>query len=231
MTKAGLQTQLILVAEDMPMDDSQISELGIALKLAEALFPLVKTTSVLQHGLEQYRRVFEQRYAGLRAAKLGYEELTEEGAASINQLTKLFRRSEVDLTLFYRLLTQLSREGCDRPALEDLLSAFYRVPDGQLAKDWSEWLHLHSRVWKDTDNQQSTALMMRQNPAIVFRDYIAHNIITAAEAGDFAPIEDALIAFAAPYSTNAESSRYYGKCRIGLKIPPVVLLCLARLKA
>ena len=101
--------------------------------------------------------------------------------------------SDVDYTLFWRLLPTSKRAGAH--AFEALAPAFYAPPSPQKAKKWRAWLKSWRRAGPDPD------AMDRVNPLFVPREWMLVEAYEAAERmRDGSVIETLQQLFMRPYS-------------------------------
>jgi uncharacterized protein YdiU (UPF0061 family) len=182
-------------------------------RLAEALSPLVGAIEPLAEAFERYGETLGEALPKAIAAKLGLsamppgEEDDDEhsGAWLFGECQQLLTAERTDFTLFYRLLADVpTHEGAtDEALLTPLADAFYE-PDtmshehcARLAR-WLRRLGEHARA--DTamgDRRRQT--MHAANPAFIFRNHIAQEVIDAATLGDYAPFHEVLSCLQNPY--------------------------------
>src|SRR4030095_4762180 len=108
-------------------------------RLANALFPLIKDTAVLEQGLAVFGETLERESSRMLAAKLGLLSLGRDGDdALVGDLFALLQQGETDMTLFFRNLADVPAGEADDDALaEPLRPAFYDedafVPERRVA--------------------------------------------------------------------------------------------------
>ena len=98
------------------------------LQLANALFPLIKETKPLEEALAHYADQYQSGWNGMMAHKLGLLSFREEEKTLLGGLGKVLQLTETDMTLFFRLLANLSHEKIHNDPVSQLLGAYYK-PD------------------------------------------------------------------------------------------------------
>jgi serine/tyrosine/threonine adenylyltransferase len=195
------------------------------LKLAEALYPLIRETEPLEATLQAYGDEVERLERNMMMQKLGlfgWEEDADQ--ALVTDLFGLLSAVETDMTLFFRGLgdvdvmrePELSDAGALRSPLEE---AFYapeaRSPEYLKALDvYLRRLSARAREdlsSRDKSPQQRRDRMRRANPRFVPRNYLAQLAIDAAEKGDNSILLELLEAFRNPYDDQPRFARYAEK--------------------
>ena len=175
---------------------------------AAALVPLFDSPEPLHAGLERYVEVFEAQTRDDVAAKLGLRQCEDGDVELMNDLHGLLAAAEVDMTIFFRDLADVSTEA---PSLEPLQNAFYD-PEKQrrYAVELRDWLERHARrVRQDArDPIERRARMNAVNPRFVLRNYLAQEVIDRAEQGDYAGIPALLDVLRRPYDDQLSAERY-----------------------
>ena len=192
----------------------QIAQWNLA-RFAGALLPLVPEQSLLEAGLDEYRRSFQDHYRRMYADKLGILVLDRDGDdALLGDLFSVVDAAETDMTLLFRALAAVPEQtDADAEALlRPLLPAFYaaeRLTDAQRA-DWVAWLRRYAaRVRADAQPAaQRESVMSRANPLYVPRNWLAQTAIDAAEQGDLTELESLMMVLRRPYDVQPGCERY-----------------------
>ncbi len=174
-------------------------------RLKDALTPVIQDSEALKTGLQTYVDTYGDTFGEMLAAKFGIRELADTDASWINTAFELMHKSEVDLTLFFRHLANITP---DKATLEPILSAFYREDLLLQHKgDWEKWLDAYiSRLQADNlPAQERCQKMNAANPRFVLRNYLAQQAIDKAANGDNSMILELLDAARHPYD---EQPRY-----------------------
>jgi serine/tyrosine/threonine adenylyltransferase len=167
--------------------------------LAGALLPVLGDEAPLQAGLKRYVDVFTAQDRNNIAAKLGLRACTDADVELMQALYTLMQTAEVDMTLFFRHLSEVDAE---QPSLEPLQVAFYDpVKLEQYTPEFNAWLARYAqRLRKDArPASERRAAMNATNPRYVLRNYLAQQAIDRAEQGDYAGIHELLDVMRHPY--------------------------------
>lgn len=170
-------------------------------RLAQSLAPLFADQAPLQLGLglDRFRDTYLACDRRDTAAKLGLAECRDEDLQLIDALRALMRESEMDMTLTFRGLIDLSPEHPDPAQLRD---AFYdedkRVADAPQLRDWLQ--RYAARLQQDALTPDERRARMRlANPRYVLRNYLAQQAIDQAEQGDPSGVQELLEVMRRPY--------------------------------
>lgn len=170
-------------------------------RLGEALFPLIDEASALA-ALESYRGTYEVAINTLMRAKLGLHAVDASDLPLLGELFGLLQSTGSDYTRFFRALARFdATDSRSRVAVSE------EVNDPQALDVWLD------RYAVRLELERSVALerhqrMLAVNPKFVLRNWIAQEVIEAAEAGDFALIETVRRMLAAPFTEQAERERF-----------------------
>ena len=168
-------------------------------QLANALAPAFASTEPLEAGLQRYIDVYNEATRNDIAGKLGLTECREDDLMLLQELHGLMHAAEVDMTIFFRALSDL---GTEKPTLEPFEQAFYDEAKRERARpEFSDWLARYaSRLRDDPQSPQQRRENMRKvNPKYVLRNYLAQQAIDRAEQGDYAGIHELLDVMRRPY--------------------------------
>ena len=169
------------------------------LRLAQALSPLFADATPLQAGLDRYAQAYAAADRDNIARKLGLAECRDDDVELMRDLHGLLQSAEVDMTLFFRALSDVDMQA---PTLSPFIDAFYA--DGKRAEAqpaFDTWLSRYSaRLQDDPLDPSARRVRMRAaNPKFVLRNYLAQQAIDRAEGGDHAGIAELLEVMRHPY--------------------------------
>lgn len=167
--------------------------------LANALMPLFASADPLNAGLQRFIDVYTQIEREHIAAKLGLQQCSDDDVDLMHTLYALLQMAEVDMTLFFRSLSELD---VSAPALALFSHAFYDELKLQTAAlQFEEWLTRYAaRLRLDQLTTDERRLRMNAvNPRYVLRNYLAQQAIERAEQGDYAGIYELLEVLRKPY--------------------------------
>ena len=184
-------------------------------QLANALYPLIGEAKPLEESLARYGNEFGIKYLEMMRSKLGLQH-TEEGDSSlIEQLEETLSLTETDMTIFFRLLSQINSEDPVEEVLISLQDAFYHtdILDQSYSENWKKWLQQYlERIRKEGRSDTSRREAMdRVNPKYVLRNYMAQLAIDAADKGDFAIIEEFYELLKNPYNEQKGHEKWFAK--------------------
>lgn len=202
------------------------------MQLANALYPLVNKVEPLQQGLNEYVDQMTGGYQRMMAGKLGLlidDEALHSNTDDVNRcielLNDVWQTIEIDMTIFFRLLSRLPAEywSADhapadaRKLLEKTISpAFYRpeqLSQEGASKFW-EWSDLYRSIGiQQARTPESRAISMNAvNPKYVLRNYLAQQAIESAEKGDYSALKELMSVLNNPYDEQiAYETKYFAK--------------------
>ena len=178
------------------------------IRLGSALYPLIGDAEPLEEALDTYENAVHTKYHQMMSQKLGLDGPDDQDRNLINKLISMLDKLQPDMTIFYRLLMDLSYE---KPKPEAILShfqpAFYEYPKDDKAAMFTDWIQqYHARR---NQNQLPREVIYKNmetvNPYFIPRNYLLHKAIEELEAGSdklFREIEKAIMN---PYTTTATS--------------------------
>lgn len=183
-------------------------------QLANAIYPLIEDVPALEAILDEFKTTYQSEYETMMLSKLGIFDSQADDANFINQLTENLRRTETDMTLFFRNLTKLnSTAPIDHLAL--IQTDSYLSPEDfeRKAFQWKAWLNEYATRVKSGNNSETNrhAKMNAINPKYVLRNYMAHVAIESADKGDYSIIDELFQLLKQPYDEQPKNQKWFTK--------------------
>lgn len=164
--------------------------------LGQAMMPLVEDQALAIAALETYREAYPKAFARRMAAKLGFEQATEETSALTQSLLALMAQDRVDYTIFWSRLTAWAEEGkANDHSVRDLFLDRAAIEG---------WLLQYSELLVQYPWAQRADLMQKSNPNYVLRNHLGELAIQSARVKDFSVVSDLLKVVQAPYEAHPE---------------------------
>ncbi len=157
--------------------------------------PLLADNSDALTSLDQIQEGFasamNQALDAMWASKLG---LIRPDPALVSELLQLMVRSNVDMTIFFRRLSDLPDQ------LSALKDSFYSPGSELLDAQWTQWLQAwRAQLSRSGDRPAITAAMKRVNPAVAWREWLIAPAYEQAAQGEFSLIRELQALFSHPY--------------------------------
>ncbi|WP_196888427.1 protein adenylyltransferase SelO [Aureivirga sp. CE67] len=200
-------------------DQAQIT-LWNLVKLANALYPLIEDAAPLEEILNAYQEQYFDKYIEMMNAKLGLEKTLENDFALIQQLENVLELTETDMTIFFRHLSDISKnknmeEDTSGEFLAPFKDAFYKPEElkGEILTAWKDWFGMYlNRLEKETlTDKERKEKMDAVNPKYVLRNYMAQLAIEAADKGDYSIINELAELLKKPYDTQKSAEKWFAK--------------------
>jgi len=187
-------------------------------RLANALYPLVEETDPFEQILDQTQSWYHQAYLKMMHQKLGLTKVTVDNLEMIQALEKVLQESETDMTIFFRNLSEFSKnvEIDDRGNfLAPIREAFYKPEEiaGEIFEEWKLWFEAyHKLLQKESrDESEKKQAMNDVNPKYVLRNYMAQLAIDAADNGDYSLVHELFELLKKPYDAQPENEKWFTK--------------------
>jgi len=183
-------------------------------KLANAIYPLIEEVEPLQEILDEFESLYTAAYEKMMCKKLGLSN-TKNCKELISELENTLQLSETDYTIFFRLLSNISKEDTTNTALEKINKSFYAPEEIQdtVLKSWENWFikyieAINKETISDVERKQ---LMNGVNPKYVLRNYMAQLAIDDADKGNYDLIDELYELLKNPYDEQLESEKWFAK--------------------
>lgn len=167
--------------------------------LGQALTPLVEVDA-LREALGLFLPLYQAHYLDLMRRRLGLLSSDAGDDALIQRLLQLMQSSAVDYTLFFRELGDSAPDQSLARLREDFtdLNGFDAWADDYRARSQQD----------GGDQQQRRARMHAANPKYILRNYLAQQVIDAAEQGDYGPVRELHAVLSRPFDEQPGFERY-----------------------
>lgn len=167
-------------------------------QLANALFPLIKDAEYLEQTLDDFSQYFWQKHDRMMADKFGFEELLEEDANFFQHWQEMMIRLRMDYTLFFHWLEKPDEE---REVSRFLQEVSYLRYESEHEEDLRNFLGLYEkRIAKNAfSREQSIALMKKNNPKFILRNYLLYECIEDLNNGNKEKLYQLWDALQSPY--------------------------------
>ncbi|WP_299684767.1 protein adenylyltransferase SelO [uncultured Dokdonia sp.] len=188
------------------------------LQLANALVPLIGETAQLEAILQSYHTEYPKKYLSMMRDKLGLQLALETDSQLVADLEKNLQASETDMTLFFRNLSQVSKN--DSTNVKDAFfafakAAFYKPEEiiGAIYTRWESWFqnYLQRLSQERLTDVERTVQMNKVNPKYVLRNYISQLVIDEAEKGNYELLNEIHTLLKNPYDEQPEHERWFAK--------------------
>lgn len=187
-------------------------------QLANALYLLIEEVAPLEAILEEYKANYAKKYPAMMRQKLGLTTALESDKQLILALEENLEMAETDMTIFFRNLSQLSKNDVidkDDSFLDVVRDAFYTPKEltNNVVNFWRDWFGLYlARLQKEeTTDQERRRLMNSANPKYVLRNYMAQLAIDKADNGDYTLIDELHELLKQPYSEQPKFEKWFAK--------------------
>jgi serine/tyrosine/threonine adenylyltransferase len=181
-------------------------------QLANALFPLIEDVEGLRNILSEYKTSFEKNYLNMMRQKVGFLDPKNQDQELIVSLEELLQFSEIDMTLFYRKLSDFEDATSFLPIVFECSYQEEKQFD-ELKNRWVTWLQDYENrlARENTSLEERKKVMNQTNPKYVLRNYMAQLAIEAVDKGDYALIDELYQMLKKPYDEQTEMEKWFTK--------------------
>lgn len=176
-------------------------------QLAECLIPLLadneeQAIERAKQSLAVYRDAFDTAYNNGLAAKIGLSDRHEGDDTLIADLLHGMAEQGADFTLTFRRLANVPGDSADWDT--DIRALF---EDSAVFDTWAaRWRERLAK--QDVSDEQRRADMRAVNPAYIPRNHRIQQVIDAAEADDWQPLDELLTVVATPFEDHPDMADY-----------------------
>lgn len=187
------------------------------LQLANSLVPLIRETTPLEDALNQYPRMYQERWERTVRAKLGIDDLADGETAIVTTLEDVLTSAEIDMTLFFRELANIEIQ--DTLEAEDpsqAIETVFYAPAQVTAKareKINRWLRNYAALVLRQNQPKQTRVdgMNETNPLYVPRNYLAQLAIDEIEKGNLDYLSAWMDVLKRPYSAQDGQEAFAAK--------------------
>lgn len=160
----------------------QISHWNLA-TLANAVFPLINDSEVLEKILDNYGQKFWVEHDKMLAQKFGLDEVLTGDDQFFTIWQQLMQDLNLDYTLFF--------ESLEKPISEikvgDFSNSFYRNLNDNELRRLSDFIEKYQqrRLKNKISENESLEIMSHANPKFILRNYLLFEAIQEAENGNY----------------------------------------------
>ena len=197
------------------------------LQLANSIVPLVEETKPLEDILNEFPDKYQAAWEKTVQQKLGLSDEGMEDQLLVNELEKVLKIVETDMTLFFRNLASLDIEETitGLNPMDAMESAYYELSSisARQRERINRWLHDYASLVRkqNQDRTQRVASMNAVNPLYVPRNYLAQLAIDEAEKGNYGYLQDWMSVLENPYTEQPGKEAFtekrpdWAKTRVG----------------
>ena len=185
------------------------------LQLANALFPLIQEVKPLEKILNDFPKKSEVDYIAMMHNKLGFKISNEETNNIIYLLTENLQLTETDMTIFFRNISQVSKEDLIETAFEKIKDSYYKIEEVKetIYDTWMYWftLYINQLKQESQSNSDRKKAMNMVNPKYVLRNYMAQLAIDEADKGDYNILNELYEMLLKPYDEQENNEKWFAK--------------------
>ena len=186
------------------------------MQLANALYLLVEDVPALEEILKSFQKSYPKKYFDMMGAKLGFVTQGESDIKLIQELERVLQLTETDMTIFFRLLSNLDPSIMNKFSAMDIIKPSFYDPselENDILFSWHNWMHKYLERLNeyDANNSNRKSKMESVNPKYVLRNYMAQMAIDKADQGDYTLIDELYQLLKNPYAEQIESEKWFAK--------------------
>ncbi|WP_428741168.1 protein adenylyltransferase SelO [Tenacibaculum sp.] len=184
-------------------------------QLANTLYLLIEEAEPLEAILEYYQEKFPEVYMQMMREKLGLFSSKETDEKLVSDLEEVLQKSETDMTIFFRLLANISKKDTVQNAIKKIEKAFYTPSEivDELKLSWENWFQNYLERLEDetiSDEDKKTK-MNAVNPKYVLRNYMAQLAIDDADKGNYTLLNELYELLKNPYDEQPKHEKWFRK--------------------
>ncbi len=185
------------------------------LKLANAIFPLMTDQEdELSQTIQDFKVMYASKYQIMMKSKLGLYTENEGDESLIYDLEQMLQSSEIDMTVFFRLLSKVEKKWDTSSVMALMTPAFYDddIDDDSEVKIVSWFERYINRLNSESmPKDERTIKMNATNPKYVLRNYMAQMAIDEADKGNYDLIQELYKLLKNPYNDQFQNEKWFAK--------------------
>ena len=190
------------------------------LRLANAIYPVIEDTEPLEAILKEYQEEIKVKYLQMMGEKIGFQSLSESDYLLIQKLEQLLELEETDMTIFFRLLCDFDEDQdlasmSSKEVVQYFKNAFYDWEEVRATslQAWKIWfLEYQKRLNELGEHPILRAKRMKLiNPKYILRNYMAQEVIDAAEKGEYELLEEVFDLLKRPYDEQPNREKWFAR--------------------
>ncbi|MBC7884041.1 MAG: YdiU family protein [Saprospiraceae bacterium] len=184
------------------------------LKLANALYPLINDEESLKQIIQDFRLFYAQSYMIMMKSKTGLFENRDSDESLIYDLEQMLQVTEIDMTIFFRVLSRINHHSNDNEIFEIIKPAFYIEGITDEARDKIlRWFNKYrARLKEEIISEAERSYRMNAvNPKYVLRNYMAQLAIDDADKGDYGLLHELFDMLKHPYDDQPQYGKWFEK--------------------
>jgi uncharacterized protein YdiU (UPF0061 family) len=181
-------------------------------QLANALYPIIEEVEPLEAILNQYTIDFEKQSLSMMKSKLGFITEDADDVALIQNLEDNLQLVEIDMTIFFRSLSNFKEDTSGLKLIEKSFYDFENISDAVI-NSWNLWFTKYrDRLQKETiSSEERKEKMDAVNPKYVLRNYMSQMAIDEADKGNYTLIDKLFQLLKTPYAEQPENEKWFAK--------------------
>lgn len=184
-------------------------------QLANSLALLVEDVKPLENSLERFKVQFAHGYNNMMRQKLGLDSEEQPDLLLIKSLEDNLSVVETDMTIFFRILSDVQKSDTAQEAFAKLAPAFYDIDNLKETelKKWIDWFSAYLRrlELEAPTHYERKIKMNMYNPKYVLRNYMVQLAIDDADKGDYGLINTFYEMLKKPYHEQPEYDKWFAK--------------------
>lgn len=180
------------------------------MQFGNSLYLLVEDASPFEAILNDCQSSYVDLHLKMMSDKLGLRETANR--EFITNLENLLFKSEIDMTIFFRLLSKFEPASPDS-FWDSIRNSSYQSELDSMRDAWTQFLRDYAKILslENWNNEARAQAMNLVNPKYVLRNYMAQLAIDAADNGDYSVLNEIYNLLLRPYDEQIEMEKWFVK--------------------